>query len=94
VAARISDEFREIVGGVVKDNGQSVIDTLFAGRKTAGSVLCLGFCPIVSQHPTSNKAVVTPLKVATLVDLQTGREISQGMFAEIERANHAMQTIL
>jgi hypothetical protein len=94
VALRVADKLREIVAGIVKDNGQSEIDALFAGRKAAGSVLCLAFCPIVARHPFADAAVVMPLKVATLVDLQTGRNISHGMLAEIERANHAMQIVL
>jgi hypothetical protein len=35
-----------------------------------------------------------PLKVATLVDLYTGRRMSADFYVEVALANHAMQTVL
>jgi len=42
----------------------------------------------------SGRAVVMPLKVATLVDLYTGRRMSPEFLTEVTLANHAMQTVL
>ncbi|PZW41821.1 hypothetical protein C8P66_12011 [Humitalea rosea] len=94
VAWQIASELRKAVAAVVEDNGQRAINTLFKDRKAVGQILCVAFCPIVAKHPVSGKAVVMPLKVATLVDLYTGTRMSADFLTEIALANHAMQTVL
>lgn len=94
VAWQIASELRKAVAAVVEDNGQPAINTLFSGRKAVGQILCVAFCPIVAKHPVSGRAVVMPLKVATLVDLYTGRRMSADFLTEVTLANHAMQTVL
>jgi hypothetical protein len=81
------------VTAVVDDNGQSVIDDLFKEKKAVGAVLCMAFCPIVAKHPDTEKAVVMPLKIAILIDLYTGRRMSQDLLTEITLVNHAMQLV-
>jgi hypothetical protein len=94
VVGQIVSELQQTVSAVVRDNGQAEINKLFQGRKAVGAILCLAFSPIVAKHPVSGKAVVMPLKVATLVDLYTGRRMSADFYVEVALANHAMQTVL
>lgn len=94
VAGQVISELQQTVSAVVRDYGQSEIDKVFHSRKAVGVILCVAFSPIVAKHPVSGKAVVMPLKVATLVDLYTGRRMSADFCVEVARANHAMQTVL
>jgi hypothetical protein len=94
VAWAITQELTKTVASVVGDNGQPAIDPLFKGKKAVGAILCLAFCPIVAKHPVTGKAIVMPLKVATLVDLYTGRRMSTELLTELTLANHMMQTVL
>lgn len=82
------------VSQVVIDNGQQAIDALFAGKKAAGTVLCLALFPTVARNPVTGNAVVMPIKVATLVEIVPGRPLSIALHSEIEAANHRMQTQL
>jgi hypothetical protein len=83
-----------MISDVLKDNGQTAIDNVFAGKKAVGSILCVAFIPTVAKNPETGNAVVMPLKVATLVNLVVDRPPSAEMRAEIEAANHTMQTAL
>jgi hypothetical protein len=83
-----------MISDVLKDNGQEAIDAVFAGKKAVGSILCVAFIPTVARNPVTGNAVVMPLKVATLVNLVAKRPPSAEMQAEIEAANHTMQTAL
>ena len=94
VAWQIVGELQKAVTSVVEDNGQATIDSLFKGKKAVGGILCMAFCPIVAKHPESAKAVVMPLKIATLVDLYTGTRMSNDFLVEVARVNHAMQMVL
>lgn len=93
-AVRTIEMLTGMISDVLKDNGQEAIDDVFAGKKAVGSILCVAFIPTVARNPITGNAVVMPLKVATLVNLVADRPPSAAMLAEIEAANHTMQTAL
>lgn len=67
---------------------------IFAGKKAVGTVLCLAVFPTVARNPLTGNPVVMPIKVATLVEVAPSHPISVSLHAEIEAANHKMQTEL
>jgi hypothetical protein len=81
----------QMISQVVADNGQATIDAIFAGTKTAGTVLCLAFFPTVAANPLTGNPVVMPIKVATLVEMAPGQPLSPALHGEIEAANDEMQ---
>lgn len=93
-AAHTIRMLRKLISDVVTDNGQQAIDDIFAGKKAASSILCVAFIPTVARNPNTGNAVVMPLKVATVIHLSANCPPSTAMTAEIEEANHIMQTVL
>jgi hypothetical protein len=93
-AAITVGKLTEMIFDIVKDNGQEAIGNVFAGKKAVGSILCVAFIPTVARNPVTGNTVVMPLKVATLINLVADRLLSAEMQAEIEAANHTMQTAL
>lgn len=93
-ACHTIEKITGMIAEVVKDNGQKAIDEIFATKKAVCSILCIAFIPTVARNPDTGNAVVMPLKVATLVNLVAAHLPSAAMQAEIEAANHAMQTVL
>ncbi|MHC2019982.1 hypothetical protein [Methylobacterium sp. CM6247] len=82
---------KQWISQVVVDNGQPAIDCIFAGKKAAGTVLCLALFPTVARNPKTGNPVVMPIKVAALVEMVPSRPISIALHSEIEAANHRMQ---
>ena len=93
-ACKAVTDLTQMVSEVVIDNGQAVIDKAFAGKKAAGTVLCLALFPTVATNPVTGNAVVMPIKVATLVDIAPSQPLSDTLHCEIEAANDRMQTQL
>lgn len=93
-ASQAVTRLNQMISQMVIDNGQPAIDAVFAGKKAAGSVLCLALFPTVARNPITGNPVVMPIKVATLVEMVPSRPMSPALHAEIEAANHRMQTQL
>lgn len=87
----VRKELVERVSAVVRDNGQLAINQMFKDKKAVDRILCVAFCPIVAESPVTGKPTVMPLKVAILVELDTGKEMSEDFICEIVKANEAMQ---
>lgn len=81
----------QMISKIVIDNGQAAIDAIFAGKKAAGTVLCLAFFPTVARNPLTGNAVVMPIKIATLVEMAPNHPLSSALHSEIEAANEVMQ---
>ena len=93
-AALIFTKLNEMISEVVNDNGQEMINNVFAGKKAVGAILCIAFIPTVARNPITGNAVVMPLKAVVCVNLVADRLPSNAMSAEIEAAHHTMQTSL
>jgi len=81
----------QMISKIVIDNGQAAIDAIFAGKKAAGTVLCLAFFPTVATNPLTGNPVVMPIKIATLVEMAPSHPLSSTLHSEIEAANEVMQ---
>jgi len=90
----VSEACRQMIARIMIDNGQSKIDELFRGTKTAGSILCLAFSPTVAVHPVTGNPVVMHLKVGTVVQVTTENPVSNALGTELTVLNHMMQTVL
>lgn len=93
-AAVAVSRLNQMISQLVIDNGQAAIDAVFAGKKAAGTVLCLALFPTVARNPITGNAIVMPIKVTTLVEMVPSRPLSIALHNEIEHANHRIQTQL
>ncbi|GAB5349055.1 hypothetical protein TMRO357_02728 [Alteriqipengyuania sp. 357] len=92
--AQATELLSKWISQVVIDNGQSVVDNIFQGRKAVGTVLCIALFPTVARNPKSGNPVVMPIKVAILVEVSPTHPISNALHREVEAANVRMQTVL
>jgi hypothetical protein len=90
-AAIALEMLHQMITQIVLDNGQSVIDAIFAGKKAAGAVLCIACFPTAAINPLTGNCVVMPIKIATLVEMAPQQPLSSALHAEIEAANEIMQ---
>lgn len=82
------------ISQIVIDNKQEVINDVFSEKKAKSVVLCLALFSVVAKNPETGNPIVMPLKVATLVGLESNQQISAAMYREVFFANNLMQTLL